>query len=269
MLIEKVKRGLDEDYHLELPEQRKLIDAIADKFNQTSPEPNPSAEETERLKGVNAKLKDAIVKFLTLPPDLRNPSGREPSWWESIRKSITKRARPDPAFSHCSNLVAEIEKYIDRNVKEMVNQLTICAQQYQQAQTLDVGDKSMRKVWDEQITFLVVGGQASQFKPIQRAIQDEFRGKIPDGHILSLKNVEAKTACAMGAIALLRQRPTVLNPDAFFGTYGFLAAVAQVGRPDFVPVNSVEFMRDKRSRKPVHHPEWRKGDRRIKPRRRG
>lgn len=241
-LIEKVKQTLDEKYHLQLPEpeQTQLLDKIVEKVKAARGEQKFSTED-------DAKFREAIVSHFMLPSDLRNPSGRKPSWGERFGAAIRGKAKPDPAFSHYAQLVAKIEEYVRRNVHEMVKQLEICAGQYQQAQRGQSGEKTMSGVFDEKVTFVMIGGQASQFKPIQRAIYEVFSGRVPPSHILALQGIEAKTACAKGAIAQLRKRPAIVNPDAFFGTYGFLAAVAPVGRPGFVPVNSVEFMRTRSS----------------------
>jgi len=83
-------------------------------------------------------------------------------------------------------------------------------------------DKHMRVV-DPKNTFVLVAGQASQFPPLQHAIQNYCarRGLMTQ----FLKHDEAKEACCKGAVSYHLSNYLFENPNEFFGIYGFFSEV--------------------------------------------
>jgi hypothetical protein len=73
--------------------------------------------------------------------------------------------------------------------------------------------------------FVVVAGQASQFRPIKRAICGRLAAKRISPHrIAYLVGRQAKEACCLGAVHYVRANHDLRNKDELFGRYGFLGS---------------------------------------------
>lgn len=132
------------------------------------------------------------------------------------------RAQSDTGIE---KLRAEIAEYVRKNSDEMIFQLA-----YQMA--TDAEDaaeikearhaKRIKFALDSLIapdrTYVVIGGQASHFKPLQARLDQLFNrtGNRPFQYE-HLKGVAAKYGCCEGAIAYRRSAEFLLNPHQLFG----------------------------------------------------
>jgi hypothetical protein len=121
----------------------------------------------------------------------------------------------------------KIEKYVEENVVNLLGQLWDMAA----LRSRDMaGGGSLAhhrgNVFDIGHTFALVAGQASQFKPIGRALESKFGGMdIPPSHVYFLEGSLAKEACCIGAVVFQRSKHKLMNREELHGTYGFLRAV--------------------------------------------
>jgi hypothetical protein len=234
-LIEVVKASIDERYQLKIANageteatetstkqrQEELIGKVADEI--VTRHPNAGS------------LRDRILELFLLPTDLANPSGVPQS-----RGFFSRTPPPDPLFAHIHKLKADIEGYVIRNTTELLDRMHSTAQR-REAVNLSECTKNLGKVLKSDRTFVLVAGQAAQFRPIKRAIKEWFDRRLPKGHLHFEADAAAKLACCKGAIAYLQSHVDNLNRDEFFGTYGLLRVIP--GAQNWVPANTVELLR--------------------------
>lgn len=85
-----------------------------------------------------------------------------------------------------------------------------------------------KEILNPSCTFILVAGQASQFKPLRKAIQNELRGlHLPESHCCFLEGKLAKEACCVGAVTFKRKMSKQLNPRRIHGTLGMLAVAGR------------------------------------------
>jgi hypothetical protein len=122
-------------------------------------------------------------------------------------------------------LKKNIRKYVKRNVVESLKQLD---QMALSRENVDLRNKR-KTVFEKNRTFVVIAGQASQFKPIRKAIERELNMlNIPGNYRLFLEGDDAKWACSRGAIVYKRAGHEWANPGEIHGTYGFLNEIKSI-----------------------------------------
>lgn len=236
-LIELVKRGMTEDYGVDdsvisLSEQRRRLDEIVgDVFDVLQPGWELSDEATV---AAYTAFRDEAINLMLLPPVLDQP--RRPSL---IRRLVTlpftlllRRARhgpePEPALTdgddpipvaptpQTAELKRQLEKYVRENVDDMLDSLRGLVDEHQavKGRRGDVGS-----------SLVVVSGQASQFKPLRKAVRTKCREMgIGEEQILMMEGVASKEACCKGVVNFWSAEMLHTNPKELHGTYGCIDA---------------------------------------------
>jgi len=240
--IEAIKRSIQADYTLSLDDkdEKDLIDELF-KFLPEAESGKPDIDELRRL----------ARPHFQLPRDLKDPAGTGKRWWRRALNYIGRRQRrSNPAVGHIEKLVREIEQYVRENVNDMLEDLKTMAAEREKQQL--PGRKTRRiSVLPPNDTFVIVAGQAAQFKPIRAAIERWVKGKLARNKVHFVADEaaadEAKVACCKGAVALLKKQPLLVNSDEFFGTYGFWSAIPPLKGPPFLRVNTVELVNNSKT----------------------
>jgi hypothetical protein len=243
-LIEVVKAGIQENYQLRIAPAGEKVATEASTKQRQEELIGTVADEIMKQHPNSGNLKDKMLELFLLPGDLVNPSGQlQPParFWQRQRPP-----KPDDGFEHIHELKSEIEHYVIRNTKELLDRMVSTAKSRERA-NLSECTKELGKVLQKDRTFVLVAGQASQFKPIKRAITEWFHGRLPihfeaeaGAPADPLGSLEAKLACCKGAVAYLQSNVDNLNPDEFFGTYGLLRVVR--GPQNWIPADSLKLL---------------------------
>jgi hypothetical protein len=143
-------------------------------------------------------------------------------------------ARVDDAT--LTKLKLSIRDYIQKNVVELLEDLFVMAL------TPGEYEPNQNKIADllnEIPTYVIVAGQASQFKPMHAAILETLTKVYHLGpqRFHFLDGPTAKEACCIGAVSYQRMQSQLRNPDALFGLYGFLNTGRARGEDEFAPVD--------------------------------
>ena len=230
--IEVIKRSINEDYRIAWPKSpNELIEELVDHL-------------LEKLEGTDRDVLHWPLQAALRPPtDLRNPSGMRKAWWKRLFAKLRRMPpAPDPQNEQYNQLVTDLDEYVRRNVDEMLSFLEQTARQREEQQLLKARWKSAVP-WDR--TFVIVAGQASQFKPIHAAITRWLTNKVSRQRIHFIENEtvpdESKVACCKGAVGFLKAPVQHVNVDEFFGTFGFCAAT-MIGK-SFIPVSTADLVR--------------------------
>jgi hypothetical protein len=228
--IEAIKRSITADYKLGLREadEMEFVKAIIDLLLRNVP-----ATEHDRLRGL-------LRAALRLPADLLNPTGATKPLWKRVAEWFGRGTAPS------NPLVESLRQYVRTNVDEMLTHLLLIANERERQQLPK--SRGTHDVLQHHDAFVIVAGQASQFKPIRQAIRRWFDGKLPARHIHFVDDPaapdESKVACCKGAVGFLSAKALHMNADEFFGTYGFCSGMQLVGRPTFMPADTAELVRN-------------------------
>jgi hypothetical protein len=222
LLIEKMKRHISKDYEVELSraEQIDLIDPLIDQIFTalagTTDKEEQDWNTSNAYKGFRKKLQDALY--------LPGFPGRWKTFWH-------KTKRGSGITSQLIDLKQKLRDYVQENIISLVDQLEIMAASRENM-------KNEKYIIQKESTFVVVAGQASQFRPIKAAIEQAFDNlNLPKENILYLTGAAAKEACCRGAISFKKSFNEPMNSEELHGTYGFLNA--NPGRDDdvFKPID--------------------------------
>lgn len=230
-LIERVKRSFVGAYlgqvgiffiKLSKQEQQNRMREILNLLFQEQFTPFTANDTTDP----HYKLFEDVLRSLTLsyfPLLIRRPSQRRR---REATLGIAKNRKP--TLDNAARLGKAIGNYVDQNVNSLIEDLI----------------KMAENVLDSDRTFAVVAGRASQFSPVKLAIKSSLRSLDFNRRIKFLSKDDAKYACCKGAIsyARIQSEIEILNRDAQFGTYGFLAPVYQ---PEmFKPIDMTKSITD-------------------------
>lgn len=118
-------------------------------------------------------------------------------------------------------LIKALIDYTDDVGKQMIK---VLKQNINYIITKETDDHSAILENDSQNTYMVVAGQASQFQPLLKkiisSVKDSTYGfNLKRSNLLHIENVDAKKACAWGALNSKRAGYDFLNKDRLFGIY--------------------------------------------------
>lgn len=201
-LIEKVKRGITKDYNIDpmiLTEdsQRQLIGRVIDEILYAI---NPQWNESSQ--GEYDFFRQCITDVLILPQKFRR------SFWQRV----FSRAPAPPA----ENLQRSLQAYVKENVDDLLDSLKKQVKEHQAA------DSRGEEI--DSNAFVVVSGQASQFKPLRQRIVAKCKDMgIREEHQYMMEGVASKEACCKGVITFKTANVETLFPRQLHGTYGCLA----------------------------------------------
>jgi hypothetical protein len=240
-LVEAVKRHIDGDYRitLTLEQQAPLVQTLAHAVRaevaralapaRTSKAEAPAltsvAEATslspeELLDNLERDLERALYLPAQLPTDTFSSSLQRR--FSRFRRRSSEQVAENAPFLQ---LRRDLELYVRANVDEPLDWLN------EMAAAREFGGQT--PLTRRRSKFVVVAGQASQFQPIQQAIQKWVteRMGLPSGDLVFLRGKLAKFACSFGAQWFFRNAIQVSNPDAILGSYAFLRAGGLVTLP--------------------------------------
>jgi hypothetical protein len=153
----------------------------------------------------------------------------------SRRVAVTEppkvRALPETDRSNLDWLARQVRDYVRKNVDHLLVELaTMVAhgedkEDFANAETLDDRvEIALRALVEPGRTHVVVGGQASQFGPLKRAIYARFKPMQGEelAALTMLVGQDAKDACCQGAVIYATSGHQPQNRDALHGSYGFV-----------------------------------------------
>lgn len=260
-LVEKIKRNVSPDYRVTLPPEAvedqdvivKCLIALAERRLGTSME----FLTKERLE---KDLREALSLNHTLPSkelvrvsaSLPKPKALFAEKFRRIKAEVTGRAQAwaeeaevettqlDDRDLYCATnereelswLGREIRAYVDQNVRETLIDLGRMVAEDFQKEKIDAARSpeeslrlALRLLVDPETTYVVVGGQGAQFRPIKAELERLFKrttGVRPLAYV-HYEGAMAKEACARGGVLFAKSRNQPENTDALYGTYGFVA----------------------------------------------
>ena len=235
MYIEEIKRSIDQDYSIAWVDPARADSARAELLESILAEV-AAPDQT--------KVRDALEATLALPKDLRDPSIGSKISWRRMWKKLGLPVKPDPQYAHIHDLVRKIEEYVRTNVDDMLEHLVSIAAE-RDAQQLSRPGRVTKSL--AQNTFVIVAGQASQFRPVHAAISRRLTRSVKKNNIHFIEDKadthESKVACCKGAVGFLKAPALRLNIEEFFGTYGFCSAVQALGGSPFIPASTADLIR--------------------------
>lgn len=231
-LIEQVKASMSENYEIDenlfpAAEERSRIERIVDYVVQMM----PSAAQQGDLQAFRRNVIEALLLPNRLVPESQSSrlATRISDFVRRLRKGssstdppaaatgVVGEQRRDPTdTSRTGELKRLIEVYVDENVSELMTSLRSLVREHQTF--------SEDKQGIDSNSFVVVSGQASQFKPLRKAIIKACGelGISKDQMLTDLGPVALKEACCRGAVSFWRGMMYATNPNELSGTYGCL-----------------------------------------------
>ncbi|MCX6579775.1 MAG: protein kinase [Candidatus Aminicenantes bacterium] len=216
--IVAIKKNMDENYIIRLSreEQAEYVDKLVDKW-LNSIDANWQ-ERTWDKQNLYDSFRQELRNVLIID---KLPGNSMRFFYESLT-AIFKIQK-----AKLSDLIKKIEVYVKENVEDLILSLgdNLSAREFVPSPR----GKSMQivgKMIMEKPTVVVVAGQASQFKPIQKAIKCSFsKLNLPSTNLIFLKNEEAKEACCRGAVIYKNAGHLWANRNELHGTYGFMNSI--------------------------------------------
>jgi len=232
-LIERLKAAMNEDYEIDeqlfsASDQRQKLDGIATKIiaavTAVFTKPDPETEQ---------RFKKEFVAAMFLPhrldpfaySSIREAWSSQPGFVSKAKVTINYLLGRGTSASvsvttdgfgnaETAELKSNIQRYVEENVDKLLDSLQSLVRAHQVV-TVD------RQRIDSS-SFVVVSGQASQFKPLRKAIKHKCDDLgIPSEHVLTdLDSVALKEACCRGAVSFWQGRLVAVNPSELHGTYG-------------------------------------------------
>lgn len=213
-LIERVKRSMNENFEIDVQSlsattQRTMLEHVVDRIL------TGIKDEWEKTTGEERKtyeaFKTAVVKALELPSNLEGRSG---AGFFKRRFPFNKaRSATDDLSLQTGDLKSDLSSYVAQNVGELFESLEGLVRAHQAV--------SDDRAHIDNGTFVVVSGQASQFKPLRAAIKRKCKDLgINDDQVLLMRGVESKEACCKGVVNFWRDNMLVVNERELHGTYG-------------------------------------------------
>ncbi len=220
-LIIAVKKSMNAGYEIKLneQEQRGYIDELVNRCLK-SLAAGWSEDEKKEKESLCNQLSNGLKQAFTL--------NKLPNQFLSFICEIFPDIKIWPRFSEIKKLAKlkkNIQKYVKRNVADNLKQLDRMALS---RENIDLRNKK-KTTFDRNRTFVVIAGQASQFKPIRKAIERELNIlNIPTNYRLFFKGDDAKWACCRGAVVHKRAGQECGNSFEIHGTYGFLNEIKTI-----------------------------------------
>ncbi len=227
-LIERVKRSMTEDYEIDerllsQDEQREMLKVVVDQMLESLvPEWTKKSEE-EMIHTSYWPLRELVINSLVLPPKLEKSGrislGKLSSWLKRITSpsggkpaQVTAATMPRPSRL-TADLKRDLEKYVSENVDDLLDNLKNLVKEHQ-AVSKDRGNI-------DRSAFVVVSGQASQFRPLRASIKLKCKDMgIEDERMLLMEGIASKEACCKGVVNFWADSMLLTNPRELHGTYG-------------------------------------------------
>jgi hypothetical protein len=223
-LIERLKKSMNENFEIDekllsQTEQQTMLEAVVDQLLLSINE--DWATSGERV--VYEAFRKNVVQAWLLPTAYEDHSEPSPlkRFLNIFKKVLSKKKSPgfaeDFTTSWQSNSQVELLKRLKQYVADNVDELLDSLQGLVRAHQIVSNDKAHI----DGATFVVISGQASQFKPLYTAIRRKCKDLgIGDDQILSMRGVEAKETCCKGVVNFWRDNMLVVNERELHGTYG-------------------------------------------------
>jgi hypothetical protein len=230
--INKLKANIGEDYRLKMDDvsqRNSLEEIIITILKEVDPNYQQGADVIQDQ--FRAELLEAFVL-----PARRLTGGRHSLFWQRLLTRFPKRVAKRVRLADLRESVAErvrradailalqenIEQYVRENIDLLLEQLMLMAVERDNHHNGN-RRKIIKKIFDPGHTFVLIAGQAGQFKPIRRAIRERFEVLgFSDEKILSIDGALAKEACCIGAAVFQAALNKAENPYELHGVYGFL-----------------------------------------------
>lgn len=246
-LVETIKRHVDANYRITLtaaeqrPLARALAQAVRAEIEQATPINRPAkteaevpasagaptaAQEPQSTKSPFDRLEQDLEDVLLLPKHLPREEFaiRFPRW---LARLVGRPMAPVDERAPFVKLRRDLEDYVRANVDEPLEWLNEMAAAREDDGKTPLGSGIP--------TFVVVAGQASQFGPIQQAIEMWAKERLgissAEGDLVFLHGKFAKFACCYGAQWVFRNAIQTTNPDAILGSYAFLGVGGLIPLP--------------------------------------
>lgn len=247
-LIERVKRSMTEDYRIDesilsMDEQRRMLEGIVNRVLEAFDSDWDNKNDEAKLRGYTS-FRDEAINLMLLPGTLEVP--RRPFIltrlvtlpFRILRWLVGRSAAPasvDAALTdgqdstpvaptpRTAALKRELENYVRENVDEMLDSLRSLVDEHQavKGQRGDVGS-----------SFVVVSGQASQFKPLRKAVRMKCGEMgIGEDQMLMMEGVASKEACCKGVVNFWSAEMQHTNQKELHGTYGCIDANLDTFQP--------------------------------------
>jgi hypothetical protein len=257
-LVEEVKRAFGEHYLMKTPPAAQahiqtIVDALM-RFTEYAfiDVPGWKDEKVAEIEQFRAHLYDALNVNAQLGAGRNNSlalsggrsiKGEMNGWWQrtvagirgsrrvAVAEPPTVKALPETDRSNLDWLARHMRDYVRKNVHHLLVELgTMVANQedkaeFAQAESLDEKvEIALRALVEPGRTHVVVGGQASQFGPLKRAIYGLFKPMQGEelAALTMLVGQDAKDACCQGAVIYATSGHQPQNRDALHGSYGFV-----------------------------------------------
>lgn len=245
----------------------KAVANIDERPPTTPPPPPPGA-----IPGTGGEPTLALPRFLQGPqPDNQPgpttfappppPPGWEPSAIQDLRRALFEAFWPPvnlptpkpllrflkPQDARQGDLVElrkSIDEYIRRNVDELLDELgmMVASQELRDTDYAESKKGARQELFrQDRTTVVVVGGQAAQFEPVKERIRSLCSPYVTQNMLHQLTGVQAKLACATGAVRFKSTGHDVQDSSALFGTYGILSTAPNahsVIEDTFQPISS-------------------------------
>jgi hypothetical protein len=144
-----------------------------------------------------------------------------------------ERARDEDAELR-DRLGKAIAQYVDENTDTLLIELGMMTSPEKDRMEDMTAEDALDVLLKDGLTHAVIGGQASQFAPIRRRLNELFQ----PGECEFLSAEELKTACCQGAVEWVRSGFVLKNPDSLFGTYAFIVRPPVQDWPVCIPLNT-------------------------------
>ncbi|AIE83573.1 heat shock protein HSP60 [Fimbriimonas ginsengisoli Gsoil 348] len=146
-------------------------------------------------------------------------------------KPKVARAAKERDTANLDWLGAQIRNYVQLNIHRLLIELGATVANKTDAQAFgslgsvrEEVDLAIQSIVERGRTHVVVGGQASQFGPIRRALRELFGDRVGRDIVAldTLTGQDSKDACSKGAVVYATSGHRPQNRDALHGTYGFV-----------------------------------------------
>ncbi len=218
-LIEDVKKNMEPGYKVMLKEaqQAEHIRALT-KHLLAAIDPQWEADNADKADAIYQHLTEVLTlpEGKALAPRIQVSPKDLLKGFRFLRRGMRLDEEPE-SLTPLDELAQSIHQYVQDAIA-LFGELETIARERE-----DITDKRVR-IFDPKNTFVLVAGQASQFLPLQHAIQSYCAGR---GLMTQfLEQDEAKEACCRGAVSYHLSRYHFENPDEIHGTYGFISEAA-------------------------------------------
>ena len=153
---------------------------------------------------------------------------------DEVKPRRAEKARDEEAELR-DRLGKAIAQYVEENTDTLLVELAMMTAPEERQEDLR-GEDALDILMKDGITHAVIGGQASQFAPIRRRLDELFQ----PGECEFLSAEQLKTACCQGAVEWVRSGFVLKNADSLFGTYAFIIRPPVQDWPVCIPLDTAK-----------------------------